>query len=135
MIGTAYYIGAMLSAFVYIDNVDIKLFSLVALTFMFIAIFLVLFGACLGAIYPKIRTPLLVSAGGTFIFYTLASMATKANIHAVRYITPYSYFNANRIVDIGGYDLKYIIAFLVLCVVFLVVGYTVFTKKDITFIS
>jgi ABC-2 type transport system permease protein len=136
IIGVFYYIGAILSAIINIDGgFDFKVASLIALSFMMIGIFFVLFGAFVGVIYSKIRTPLLVSAGVAFMFYVLSSFANKVNIVALTYLTPYSYFNAGKIIVNGGYDLSYMATFAVLCTFFTVVGLYVFVKKDIEFIS
>jgi len=136
IIGIFYYIGAILSAVINIDGgFDFKVTSLIALSFMMIGIFFVLFGAFIGAIYSKIRTPLLVSAGTAFMFYVLSSFANKINIAELKYLTPYSYFNAGKIIHDGGYDLGYMTAFAVFCIIFTTVGLWVFVKKDIEFIS
>lgn len=135
IIGFSYYAGSMLSALMNTIAVDYKLFSLVALSFMLIELFFVLFGAFVGAVYSKIRTPLLVSSGAAFMFYVLSAFASKVNIAALKYFTPYSYFGTSDIVGRSGYNIGYMTAFVVLCVVFAVAGYTTFVKKDISFIS
>jgi len=136
IIGAFYYIGAMLSAIINIEGgFDFKTASLIALSFMLIGIFFVLFGAFIGVIYSKIRTPLLLSAGVVFMFYVLSSFANKMGLIEVMYLTPFSYFNAGKIIMNGGFDSGYMTAFAVLCTLFAVVGLCIFVKKDIEFIS
>lgn len=135
IIGACYYAGSMLAAFMNIADVDFKLFSLVALSFMLIELFFVLLGAFVGAIYSKIRNPLLVSSGVAFMFYVVSAFASKINATAIKYFTPYSYFSTSGIVGRGGYNIGYMTAFTVLCAVFVIVGYTTFVKKDVAFFS
>ena len=135
VIGISYYVGAVLSTFINItEGFDFRMTSLIALSFMLIEIFLVLFGAFIGVLYSKIRTPLLVSSGVAFMFYVLMSFSNKVRADAIKYFTPYSYFNAGKIIDSGGYDTFYMIAFAIFCVTFTVSGYVIFIKKDIKFI-
>lgn len=135
IIGVAYYVGSMFAVFTNNIVVDFKLFSLVAMSFLLIELFFVLFGALVGTVYPKFRTPLLVSSGVAFIFYLVSTFLSKVNIDALKYITPYSYFSTSAIVGNGGYSIGYMTAFVVLCAVFVITGYKTFAKKDISFIS
>ena len=116
-------------------RVDYKPFGLIALSFTLIEIFFILFGACAGAIYSKIRAPLLASSGVVFMFYALSAYAGKVNINVIKYLTPFSYFGASKIVLSGGYNAGYMSALLALCAAFAATGYAVFIKKDVSFIS
>jgi len=134
--GAFYFAGSAASAYMRLtDRVDFRLFSLIALSFLLIEIFFVLFGALLGAVYSKIRTPLLASAGIAFIFYVLSAFAGKVQANGIKYITPFSYFGTSGIVHAGTYNAGYIAAFLILCVIFYAVGFLTFVKKDVSFIS
>ena len=136
IIGVCYYASSILSARINIaGGFDFKAFSLIALSFTLIELFFVLFGAFVGAIYSKIRTPLLASSGVVFMFYVLSSFAGKVKADAIKYVTPFSYFGASGIVNNGGYTTGYLIAFVILCTVFTVAGFSVFVKKDVSFIS
>ncbi|MCL1982671.1 MAG: ABC transporter permease [Clostridiales bacterium] len=136
VVGTFYYIGAMLSAFANIsEGFDFKVSSLVALSFTWIEIFFVFFGALVGTVYSKIRSPLLVSSGVVFLFYIFATFSNIVSANAIKYFTPYAYFNTSKIIGNGGYLAGYMIAFAALCVVFLTVGLGSFTKKDVKLIS
>ncbi|MDR1643311.1 MAG: ABC transporter permease [Clostridiales bacterium] len=135
-IGVVYYAVSVLSALLVIgESFDLKSITLIALSFIFIELFFVLFGACVGSIYSKIRTPLLASTGVVFMFYIFSAYASKVNVEAIKLITPFSYFGASKIVNSGGYNATYITALIVLCAAFAIIGFGAFVKKDITFIS
>lgn len=134
--GVCYYIGSVISAFANIsEGFDFRALSLIAVSFTLIEFFFVFFGAFVGAVYSKIRTPMLTSAGIAFMFFVLSSFAGKVGANALKYLTPYSYFSASGIVKNGGYAAEYVAAFIVLCIIFSVGGYYTFVKKDVSFIS
>jgi len=136
IVGAFYYGASVLSTFMGINrSIDLKQLSLIALSFTFIELFFVLFGACVGTVYSKIRTPLLVSSGVVFMFYIFSAYASKVNIDAIKFFTPFSYFGASKIVNSGGYNVGYMAALVILCVIFTIAGFGTFVKKDISFIS
>jgi ABC-2 type transport system permease protein len=136
IIGVFYYVGAMASAIINVaGGFDFALASLVAASFMLTGVSLLLLGSFVGAIYSKIRTPLLVSAGAAFILYVLSSFANKINAAAIKYLTPYAWFNAGKIIGEGRPDAGYMAAFAAFCVFFAVGGYFAFIKRDVEFIA
>ncbi len=136
IIGICYYSGAMASGYLNItDSFDFRLFSLIALSFLWVELFFVLLGALVGAVYPKIRTPLLFSSGVVFILYVFSAFASKVGAELIKFFTPFSWFGASVIVENGGYNYGYIVALVGLCAVFVAVGFGTFVKKDTTLIS
>jgi len=136
IVGAFYYLGAVASAAANLKGVvDFRVFTLIALSFALIEIFFVLFGALVGAVYSKIRTPLLVSAGVVFVFFVISAFAIKVHADVIKFITPFAYFGVSGIVNSGGYNMGYIAAFVILCAAFYTAGYLTFIKKDVSFIS
>jgi len=111
------------------------IFTLIAISFGLIELFFLLLGACIGAIHPKIRAPLLTSAAIVFMFYVLSAFASKVNSDIIKFFTPYSYFGASKIVNAGGYNAGYLGVYCAFCVVFAAAGYISFIKKDAAFIA
>jgi ABC-2 type transport system permease protein len=135
-VGVFYYVASTLAYQMGISgNFDFKSFSLIALSFLLIELFFVLFGACVGTIYSKIRTPLLAVSGVVFMFYIFSAFASKADVGIIKFLTPFSWFGASQIVINGGYNTGYIVTLIVLCVLFAITGFGTFIKKDISFIS
>ncbi len=134
LIGLCFYAGSTLAAVTALPaGIDMGLFARVGLAFLWVELFFLLFGALLGAAHPKIRTPMLLSAGVVFIFYVFSAFASKVGAAAVKYLTPFSWFSASRIMALGGYDSGYLAACVLLCAAFAVCGLAVFVKKDVTF--
>ncbi len=134
IIGMAYFLGS-LAAVQGFANMDVPNFILITLSFTLIEVFFLLFGAMIGVLIPKIRTPLLLSAGVVFVFYVFSAFASKVGASAIQYLTPFSYFGASKIIHSGGYDLGYMTAYVLFFLLFLAIGYMTFRKKDITLIS
>ena len=136
VVGLGFYAGSVLAALTGLPNgIDMGLFTLVGLSFLWVALFFLLLGALMGAVHPKIRTPMLLSSGVVFIFYVFSAFASKVGAAAVKYLTPFSWFGASRIITLGRYDWGYLAACALLCVAFVAAGLAVFVKKDITFVS
>jgi len=134
MIGVCYIMGSLIAAQGFSD-IPMNAFILIALSFTLIELYFLLFGALVGAIQPKIRSPLLVSSGVVFMFYVFSAFASKMGIAVLKYFSPFSYFGASSIVKAGGYDIGYLSVFLLLCVIYAIGGYVTFIKKDVSFIS
>jgi len=130
-----FFIGSILGGTGVGVTANLAVFLLIALSFWLIELFFLLLGACVGAVHPKIRTPLLASAAVVFLFYVLSAFASKVNSDIIKFFTPFSYFGASKIVVSGGYSIGYMGAYLAFCAVFAVVGYVGFIKKDVTFIA
>ncbi len=136
LIGLCYALASVLSAAVNVPGpLPMAQFWLTGLSFLWIELFFVLLGALVGVAQPKIRAPMLVSAGVAFVFYVFSSFASKVGAEAVKFFTPFSYFNVSRIVALGGYDPGYLAAWGLLCALFLLAAMATFIRKDVTFVS
>ena len=134
--GIFYFASSVVSALINLNGgINFQTFSLVALSFMLIEIFFVLFGSLIGTVYSKIRTPFLVPAGIAFMFFVLSAFAAKVQAYGIKYFTPFSYFGVSGIVRTGAYNTGFTAIYFILCIIFFIVGYFTFIKKDVTFIS
>ena len=135
IIGAFYFFGSLIGGNANGISADFTLFFLIGISFLLIELFFLLFGAFLGAIHPKIRAPLLTSAGIVFMFFCLSSFSTKVKAGALKFLTPFAYFPAADIVKTGGYNLGYLAAYCIFCILFAAIGYICFIKKDVAFIA
>lgn len=136
IVGICYFLGSWGSALVNItEGFDQKALFLMAFSFLLVELYFVLLGALVGVLYSKIRTPFLMSTGVVFLFYVTSTFASKIGSVVFKFVSPYSYFGASKIIGSGSYHTGYLMTFIILCIVFAVVGYGTFTKKDVTFIS
>ena len=136
IIGICYFFGSMVGGFSAVPGgFDLKTLTLLVGSFFLIQLYFVLLGGFVGAIYSKIRTPLLLSSGAVFMLYVLSAFASKVDSAFFKFVTPYSYFGASSIINTGRYNPEYILTFTIVCIVFAVIGYMTFLKKDVKFIS
>ena len=136
IIALSFYLGSVLAVVTGLPaGVDRGLFTLVGLSFLWVELFFLLLGALVGTVHPKIRTPMLFSSGVAFVFYVFSAFASKVNASAIKYLTPYSWFGASRIITLGRYDWGYLAACATLCAAFAVAGLATFVKKDVTLVS
>ena len=133
--GLCYALGALASGVTAIPQLDVGVFLLVAFSFLWIELFFVLFGGLVGALHPKVRTPLLFSSGTVFFFYVLATFSTKVQADALKFLTPFAYFTPTSVIRGGSYPLPYLAAFVLLSVLFAAAGALAFYKRDVTLIS
>lgn len=134
--GMSYFTAGMVSAYLNVkEGFSFGLYAMVALSFFWIQLFFMLLGALAGAGYPKVRTPLLFSAGVVFVFYIFSAYAGKVGAEVLKYFTPFSWFGASVIVTEEGYRTGYLAAMIFFSILFAVSGLSLFTKKDTTLIS
>ena len=135
-IGACYFIGSIAGGQSAVPGgLDMSMLALLVGSFALIQLFFVLFGAFVGAVHSKIRTPLLLASGTVFMLYVLSTFASKVGSALIKFATPFSDFGASNIIGSGGYDAAYMLAYAILCVAFAVIGYVTFIKKDVKFIS
>jgi len=134
IIGVCYIIGSLIAA-QGLSNVPMNALILIACSLILIELYFLLLGALIGAVQPKIRTPLLVSSGVVFMFYVFSAFASKMGIGVLKYFSPFSYFGASSIMKAGGYDSGYLTVYIIACAIFAVGSYVTFIKKDVSFIS
>ena len=131
-----YFLGSIAGGYSAVPGgFDMKTLALLVGSFYLLQLYFVIFGTFIGALYSKIRTPLLLSSGVVFLLYVLSTFASKVGNIFIKFATPFSYFGASSIINSGGYNAGYLLTYAILCVVFVVIGYVAFIKKDVKFIS
>lgn len=133
--GLCYLLGSVAAAKSTVQGIDLRGVLLIGSSFLLIEVFFVFFGALVGVAAPKIRTPLLATAGIAFIFYVFSAFASKMKFKVLTYFTPFSYFGTSAIVSSGRYKGPYLAFYLLWVAVFAVLGFIIFRKKEIEFIS
>ncbi|MCL2059278.1 MAG: ABC transporter permease, partial [Oscillospiraceae bacterium] len=125
--GICYFIGSVVGGFSATPGgLNIKTLSLLVVSFFLIQFYFVIFGAFVGAVYSKIRSPLLISSGAVFMLYVLSTFASKVGNDLIKFATPFSYFGASGIIVSGGYNAPYMLTYVILCAAFGVIGYITF---------
>ncbi len=137
VIGAAYIAGSFASILSNGGAVSFDLTHalLIGLSLIFIEFIFISIGTLVGTLLPKIRTPLMVSSGVVFVLYICGTFSRKTNIVPVRFLSPFAYFDSAAILDTGGYNTVYFVAFAALLLLFTLVSRNIFVEKDVIPIS
>jgi ABC-2 type transport system permease protein len=117
---------AIVNTTIYLD-----VFLLLSLTIFFVQLFFLGFGFLISVSAPKIRSVLGVSLTTAFGFYIVGALDSIINSAAVRYLTPFKYFDFAYIVKNGTYEFRFLIFEAVLVAAAIVSSYYIYLKRDI----
>ena len=88
-------------------------------------------GVILSVVIPKIRSVLPISLGTVFAFFIISALASTTQDEALRYITPFEYFDLAYIVRHSSYESSFFIVAVAFIVASITVSYFIYIKKDI----
>ncbi len=110
---------------------DFQAFALLCAAFFLTLTLFFSLGLFLSSLIKKLRSTLPLSFGVTLLFYGLSAFAVNGADDKLRYLTPFQYFRADRIVQDLSFELPYF--FLSLLLIFALIGLTfpIFLRKDI----
>ncbi|WP_010630385.1 ABC transporter permease subunit [Sporolactobacillus vineae] len=118
------------------DNFDGKVFFLINLTLLFIQLIFFAVGMALSVLFGKLKTVLPLSLGVVIGFYLIGALINSGkNDPAVRYFSPFNYFNSAYIIRHSAYEAPYLITAAGIVVAAVLVTYIVYSKKDIHAVS
>lgn len=106
-------------------------FFLMAGTMIFVQLFFLALGYLVSVVVPKIKTVLAYSLPIVFGLFIIGLLDSVIGTEAIRYITPFKYFDFTYILDHGSYDWKFVLTDAVVIVVCVVATYIIYLKKDI----
>lgn len=113
-----------------------KLFFMVNLTLFFLQLIFAALGVGISVFFKKLRSVLPLSLGTVFGFYMISAfIATGKDAAAARYFSPFRYFDVGYILAHSAYETPYLITGAAVTVVFVIVTYFVYLKKDIHAVS
>jgi len=105
-------------------------FLLINLSLFFVELFFVGLGLLLSVIINKIKTVLPIALGIVFGFWILQMLNQSLADHTLAYFTPFAYFDIAKIIETGSYENVYLFSDVVLILVFTVLTYIIYQRKD-----
>jgi ABC-2 type transport system permease protein len=112
-------------------TIDFRLYLLLTGTLLLLQIFFVAIGLIVSAFIRRIRTVLPVSMGVVFFFYILYLLNETMKNEKLAFLSPCTYFELARILETEAYELKFVVTFAVLVMVFIGATYGIYMKKDL----
>ena len=133
VITNAAYLAAasIMISIVKTEDYSYKIFFLLSLTLFLVQLMFLALGVIVSVVVPKIKSVLPISLGSVFGFFTIGMLSSTVGDSAMRYITPFKYFDTNYIIKNSSYEVSFIILEIIFIVVAIVSSYLVYSKKDV----
>ncbi|MGX7196847.1 ABC transporter permease subunit [Enterococcus olivae] len=93
-------------------------------------LFFLLLGMVISVIVSRISATLPLAMGISFGFYVIGLFSSVIQSTIARLFSPFRYFDINRILEAQNYETGYLLLFFTLILLFFIVSYRVYLKKD-----
>jgi len=110
---------------------SMRILLLLCATMPFIQLIFFALGVVVSVAAKRIKSVISISLSTVFGFFIISMLGSVIGDEAVRYITPFQYFNLPYIVKNGAYETRYMIVGIVFVVVAIVASYVIYIKKDV----
>jgi ABC-2 type transport system permease protein len=124
-------VASIMASVVKIENYSYKIFFMVSITLFFVQLIFLALGVLVSVLARKIKSVLPISLGTVFGFFIASMLASTIEDEAIRYITPFKYFDTNYVIKNSSYEANFIILGLVFIIAAITASYYVYCKKDI----
>lgn len=133
LITNAFFMAAMWAEISVLANTSIagKTFILMTLTLFLVQLFFLGLGFLVSVTAPKIRSVLSISLSTVFVFYIIGVFDSLIGSKAVRYLTPFKFFDNQFIIKNGSYEPGYLVLEAIFLVAVLFTAYYFYLKRDI----
>jgi ABC-2 type transport system permease protein len=127
-----YLIASMLVTKIAIqDSFNIKTFILISLTMYFIQLLFFAIGILLSVVMKKIKSVVSVTLPVVFGFFIIGVIEALNNTEALRFLSPFKYYNTKYIIQHNNYEPKYLLAELIFVTLLISASYAIYNRKDI----
>jgi ABC-2 type transport system permease protein len=110
---------------------NMKIFLMISVTLFFVQLMFASLGVIVAVIVGKIKSVLSISLSTVFGFFIVSMLGSVIGDEAVRYMSPFKYFDLAYIVKNGTYETPFVIVGLVFVICSIAASYIVYVKKDI----
>ena len=124
-------VASIMASIVKTKDYSYKIFFMLSFTLFLVQLFFLALGVIVSVVVPKIKSVLPISLGTVFAFFIIGMLASTTGDDAMRYITPFKYFDTNYIIKNSSYEATFIIIEFGFIVAAIAVSYFVYSKKDI----
>lgn len=110
---------------------NMKIFLLISFTLFFVQLIFLALGFLVSVAAGKIKSVISVSLTTVFGFFIISMLGSVIGDKAVRYISPFKYFDSTYIVKHAAYETSFIIVGIVVVIAAIAASYLVYLRKDI----
>jgi len=110
---------------------SMKIFLMISATLFFVQLIFLALGVIVAVMARKIRSVISISLSTVFGFFIISMLGSVIGEKAIRYISPFKYFDLAYIVKHAAYETSFMIIELIFIIVAIAASYLVYVKKDI----
>jgi len=123
--------SSIMASVVATEKYSYKIFFMISITLFFVQLMFLALGIVISVLVPKIKSVLPISLGTVFAFFIIGMFVATTGDDAMRYITPFKYFDANYILKNTSYEISFIITEIGFIAFAITASYFVYYKKDV----
>ncbi|MBU3146587.1 ABC transporter permease subunit [Clostridium sp. CF012] len=124
-------VASLMASIVKTSDYSYKIFFLLSITLFFVQLIFLSLGVIVSVVASKIKSVLPISLGTVFTFFIIGMFSSSTGDDAIRYITPFKYFDTNYIMKNSSYEVSFIVIEIVFVIVAISASYFVYSKKDV----
>lgn len=127
-----YLICATLVSVTVVENsIDYKIFYMISITLLFVQLLFFSLGVLVSVLVTKIKSVLAVTLSTVLGLFTVNMFSSVLGEEAVRYITPFKYYDTAYIIKNSSYETSFVVTEIVFLVLSILASYYIYSKKDI----
>lgn len=121
----------LMASIVKTESYSISAFILISISLFLLQLIFLAIGVLVSVIIPSIKSVLSVSLGTVFAFFMLGIFGSAAGDEAIRYITPFKYFDPAYIVKNSAYEPAFLTMGAGIILAAILAVYYIYSKRDI----
>ncbi|MDF2613314.1 MAG: transporter permease [Clostridia bacterium] len=128
---TIYLMAAtLIASMVSEKSFDAKIFGMISLTLFFIQLMFMALGVVIAVLISNIKSVIPISLGTVFGFFMISMFGSVVEDDAMRYMTPFKYFDTAYIIKHSAYESSFMMVALLFISVALLISYGIYSRKD-----
>jgi ABC-2 type transport system permease protein len=123
--------AGMMAAAVSEKSFDMSVFIMISLTGLFIELIFMALGVLVSVIFSKIKSVVTLSLSIVFAFFIIGMFDSVLGEKAIRYITPFKYYDSTYIIKHSSYEAPFMLLEAAFILIAITLSYVIYLKKDI----
>jgi ABC-2 type transport system permease protein len=121
----------VMASIVSVDAFNKEALFLIVISLFFLQLMFMALGIVVSAMFPRIKSVISVSLGTVFGFFMLGMISSTTEDEALRFLTPFNYFDSAYITQHAGYETSFLITAAIFIIAAIVASYYLYSKKDV----
>lgn len=121
----------MMASIVAGNDFNKEVLFLIAVSLFFLQLIFMALGIVISVIFPRIKSVISVSLGTVFGFFMLGMIGSTTEDEALRYLTPFNYFDSTYITEHASYEASFLMTGGLFIMAAVIASYYLYAKKDV----